>query len=60
LFSVRVAAGDDPAALSDEDKVSALAFFRALFHIWSNAHRQHLSGPLDPRLWAAAVQEMSA
>ena len=33
--------------------------WRALFHIWSNAHRQHLNGTLDPAIYESVVQEIS-
>ena len=36
-----------------------LGLWRALFHIWSNVHRQHLNGTLDPALYDAVVQEVS-
>ena len=36
-----------------------LAMWRAVFHIWSNVHRQHLNGTLDPALYDAVVQEIS-
>ena len=36
-----------------------LGSWRALFHIWSNAHRQHLNGTLDPAIYESVVQEIS-
>ena len=36
-----------------------LALWRALFHIWQNAHRQHLNGTLDPAIYETVVQEIS-
>lgn len=45
--------------MSLADNVTVLAFWRALFHVWSNAHRQHLNGTLDPALWESVFQEMS-
>ena len=43
-----------------EDITQMLAFFRGLFHTWSNAHRQHLNGTLDAAIYKAIVQEVSA
>jgi hypothetical protein len=37
-----------------------LAFYRTLFHTWSNTHRQHLSGTVHPLLFDAVVGEISA
>jgi hypothetical protein len=50
---------DDPATASPADQVQILGLWRALFHTWSNAHRQHLSGTLDPAIYASIVQEIS-
>ena len=36
-----------------------LGAWRALFHIWSNAHRQHLNGTIDPAIYESVVQEIS-
>ena len=33
---------------------------RGLFHLWSNAHRQHLNGTLDAAIYKGIVQEVSA
>jgi hypothetical protein len=41
-----------------EDQIQMLAMWRALFHVWSNVHRQHLNGTLDPVLFDAIVQEI--
>ena len=43
-----------------EDRLRVLALWRALFHAWSNVHRQHLNGTVDPALYDAVVQEISA
>lgn len=59
LARALAAAGQDPTTLSLQDRVIVLAFWRALFHVWSNGHRQHLNGTLDPALWESVVQEMS-
>ena len=50
---------DDPALASKADKVQILGLWRALFHVWSNAHRQHLNDTLDPAIYASIVQEIS-
>lgn len=50
---------ENPNDASPEDRVQMLAMWRALFHIWSNVHRQHLNGTLDPILYDAVVQEIS-
>ena len=51
---------DNPAAAPLEDQVLMLGLTRALFHIWSNTHRQHLNGTLDPAIYDAVVQEISS
>ena len=50
---------DDPAAAPREAQIQMLGSWRALFHIWSNAHRQHLNGTLDPAIYESVVQEIS-
>ena len=50
---------DDPALASMADQVQILGLWRALFHIWSNAHRQHLNDTLDPAIYASVIQEIS-
>lgn len=50
---------DHPNEAPPEDRVQMLAMWRALFHTWSNVHRQHLNGTLDPVLYDAVVQEIS-
>ncbi len=50
---------DDPAAAPREAQILMLGSWRALFHIWSNAHRQHLNGTLDPAIYESVVQEIS-
>ena len=50
----------NPAEAPREDQVLMLGLYRALFHIWSNAHRQHLNGTIDPSIFQAVVQEISA
>lgn len=50
---------DDPAAAPQDAQILMLGSWRALFHIWSNAHRQHLNGTLDPAIYASVIQEIS-
>ena len=50
---------DNPAAAPREAQIRMLGAWRALFHIWSNAHRQHLNGTLDPAIYESVVQEIS-
>ncbi|UCC83873.1 MAG: hypothetical protein JSW46_02760 [Gemmatimonadota bacterium] len=51
--------GENPGSASPEEQTLLSAFWRALFHVWSNAHRQHLNGTLDPSLFQAVLQEMA-
>jgi hypothetical protein len=50
---------DDPAAAPQDAQILMTGSWRALFHIWSNAHRQHLNGTLDPAIYESVVQEIS-
>ena len=50
---------ENPHDAPPKDRVQILAMWRALFHIWSNVHRQHLNGTLDPILYDAVIQEIS-
>jgi len=45
--------------ISQEDRIQVLGLYRALFHIWSNGHRQYLNGTLDPALYDGVIQEIS-
>ena len=45
--------------IPQEDRIQILGLYRALFHIWSNAHRQYLNGTLDPALYDSVIQEIS-
>ncbi len=45
--------------VSKADRIQVLGLYRALFHIWSNGHRQHLNGTLDPALYQSVIQEIS-
>jgi len=40
-------------------QTTILAFYRSLFHVWSNTHRQYLSGTTNPLLFDAVVSEIS-
>lgn len=51
--------GGNLDGISQKDRIQVLALYRALFHIWSNAHRQYLNGTLDPALYASVIQEIS-
>jgi hypothetical protein len=59
LARVLATSQQDPTALDLTDKVVVFALWRAVFHCWSNAHRQHLNGTLDPALWQSVAQEIS-
>lgn len=50
---------ENPNDAPAEHRVQILAMWRALFHTWSNVHRQHQNGTLDPALYDAVVQEIS-
>lgn len=50
---------EDPAAAPREAQIQMLGIWRAVFHIWSNVHRQHLNGTIDPALYESVVQEVS-
>jgi hypothetical protein len=41
------------------ERTLMLAAWRALFYVWSGAHRQHLNGTLDPLLFQAVRQEIA-
>lgn len=50
---------DEPASAPAADQILMLGLYRALFHIWSNSHRQYLNGTLDPAVHQGVVQEIS-
>jgi hypothetical protein len=60
LARAMVTLAENPADALPEDRLRVLALWRALFHVWSNVHRQHLNGTIDPALYDAVVQEISA
>ena len=59
LAAAFTAAADNPAEAPAEAQTMMLGLYRALFHIWSNGHRQHLNGTIDPAIFRAIVQEIS-
>ena len=59
LAKAVTANAENPGDAPPEAKFQMLAMWRALFHTWSNVHRQHLNGTLDPALYDAVVQEVS-
>ncbi|WP_412061306.1 hypothetical protein [Rubrivirga sp. IMCC45206] len=50
----------DPAAAPAEAQVQMLGFWRALFHIWADVHRQHQNGTVDPAIYDAVVREIAS
>jgi hypothetical protein len=60
LARAMVTLAENPDDALPEDQLRVLALWRALFHGWSNVHRQHLNGTIDPALYDAVVQEISA
>jgi len=49
----------NPEGASMEDAIQIIAIWRALFHTWSNVHRQYLNGTIDPAIYQSVVQEAS-
>lgn len=50
---------DDPSTAPREAQIQMLAAWRAVFHTWSNVHRQHINGTIDPAIYDSVVQEVS-
>ena len=50
---------ENPAAAPREAQIQMLGAWRAVFHIWSNVHRQHLNGTIDPAIYESVIQEIS-
>ena len=50
---------DSPEKLSPEERVLVLGMWRALFHVWSNGHRQWTNETLDQVLYESIVSEIS-
>ena len=59
LARALVASLDDPEELSPEESVMALGFWRALFHTWSNGHRQWTNETLDQVIYESIISEIS-
>ena len=51
--------GGNPDKAPTDAQIQMRAFYRTLFHIWSNGHRQYLNGTLDSALFDSVVQEIS-
>lgn len=60
LVRALAANADNPADAPGDEQIMILALYRALFHVWSNVHRQHLNGTIDPNIYTAVLQEISA
>ena len=52
-------ASANPEELSPEESVMALGFWRALFHTWSNGHRQWTNETLDQVMYESIISEIS-
>ncbi len=50
---------DDPEKLSPEERILVLGMWRAIFHTWSNGHRQWTNETLDHVLYESIVSEIS-
>jgi hypothetical protein len=50
---------DNPTAAPREAQIQMLGIWRAVFHTWSNVHRQHLNGTIDPAIYESVVQEIT-
>ena len=59
LARALVAAADDPEELSPEESTMARGFWRALFHTWSNGHRQWTNETLDQVMYESIISEIS-
>ena len=49
----------NPDSASVVEQAQIKAFFRALFHIWSNTYYQNLNGTIDPQIFEGMVSEVS-
>ena len=49
----------DPDQVSPEVQSVSLSFYRAIFHVWSNAHRQWTNETLDRALYESIITEIS-
>jgi hypothetical protein len=52
--------GDTPELMSPVEQNQIKAFWRAVFHIWSNTSYQNLNGTIDPQIYEGMVSEASA
>jgi len=59
LASAMAVSFDDPEKMSAEERVQVLGLWRALFHTWSNGHRQWANETLDEVLYQSIVSEIS-
>lgn len=50
---------EGPEKLSPEERTLVLGLWRALFHVWSNGHRQWTNETLDHVLYESIVSEIS-
>jgi len=60
LARAMVAVGEDPDLASAADRILVLGLWRAVFHTWSNVHRQWVSDTLDQVLYESFVEEVSS
>ena len=59
LARAAVVSFEDPDKLSPEERILVLGMWRAIFHVWSNGHRQWSNETLDPVLYDSIVSEIS-
>ena len=59
LARAMVASLDDPEEVSPEEKIMVLGLWRALFHTWSNGHRQWTNETLDQVMYESIISEIS-
>lgn len=55
-----IESGNTPELTSPAEQAQILAFWRAVFHIWSNTSYQNLNGTIDPQIYEGMVSEASA
>ena len=58
LARALVVSFEEPDKLSPEERILVLGLWRALFHVWSNGHRQWSNETLDPVLYDSIVSEI--
>jgi len=59
LARAAAAAANGLDTLSPEDQIVLLGFYRALFHSWSNLHRQEANGTLDQAIYESLIRELT-